>query len=151
MNDLIHLLQYLATHLDATIRYVSSKMILYIDTDTSYLSLPNARSKIALYCYLSDPLEHPHKPPINNPSENGPLLVKTKHIKNVVGSAAESEIVGIFEGCHEGIPMRHTLIELNHKQLPTPLKTDNKTADGIINENMKLRKIRAMDMRYYWI
>ena len=79
------------------------------------------------------------------------MLVKTKNVKNVVGSAAEAEIAGIFERCQEGIPIRQTLIELNHKQPPTPLKTDNKTANGIINENMKPRKTRAMDMRYHWI
>lgn len=126
-------------------------MILHIDTDASCLSLPNARSKTALCYYLSDQPEHPHKPPVNKPSENRPLLVKTKHVKNVVGSATKSEIVGIFEGCHKRMQMRHALTELNHKQPPTPLKTDNKTADGIINNNVKPRKTRAMDMRYHWI
>ena len=106
MQELILLLQYLSTHHNATIRYVSSKMVLHIDTDASYLSLPNARSKTASYFYLIDRPGHPNKPLIKNPNNNGPLLVKLKNIKYVVSSAAESEIVGVFEGCQEGIPIR---------------------------------------------
>ena len=126
-------------------------MILHIETDASYLSLPNARSKTSSYFYLSDKLQHPNKAPTKLPTANGPILATSKGIKNIVGSAAEAEIVGVFEGCQEGLPIRKTLQELKHEQPPTPLKTDNKTAQGIITSNMKPRKTRAMDMRYHWI
>jgi hypothetical protein len=39
------LLDYLATHQDATIRYHASDMILHIHSDASYLSISNARNK----------------------------------------------------------------------------------------------------------
>jgi hypothetical protein len=40
------LLDYLATHPDATIRYHASYMILHIHSDASYLSVSNARSRL---------------------------------------------------------------------------------------------------------
>jgi hypothetical protein len=40
------LLDYLATHTDATIRYHASDMILQIHSDASYLSVSNARSRL---------------------------------------------------------------------------------------------------------
>jgi hypothetical protein len=41
-----HLLDYLATHPDATIRYHASDMILHIHSDASYLSVSIARSSL---------------------------------------------------------------------------------------------------------
>jgi len=43
------LLDYLATHPDAVVRYYASDMILNIHSDASYLSEPRARSRIAGY------------------------------------------------------------------------------------------------------
>jgi hypothetical protein len=40
------LLDYLATHPDATIRWHASAMILHIHSDASYLSVSNARSRL---------------------------------------------------------------------------------------------------------
>jgi hypothetical protein len=42
------LLDYLATHPDATIRYHASDMILQIHSDASYLSVSNARSRLGV-------------------------------------------------------------------------------------------------------
>ena len=47
--------------------------------------------------------------------------------------------------------MRRILIALKHPQPPTPIRTDNTTAQSIINNTAKQRKSRAMDMRYYWL
>jgi hypothetical protein len=67
--------------------------------------------------------------------------------KNVVTSAAESEVGACFQN---GAPHRVTLIESGHIQSPTPLRTDNSTAFGILNETIK-KKSKAMDMRYHWL
>ena len=47
--------------------------------------------------------------------------------------------------------MRTTLEELDHTQPPTLLKTDNSTADGIMNKTIKQRQSNAMDKRFYWL
>ena len=71
------------------------------------------------------------------PLGNGVIHVTSKLLKNVVASAAESEIGGLFENTREGLHMRQTLIALKHPQPPTPIQTDNKTAQVIINNNAK--------------
>ena len=40
---------------------------------------------------------------------------------------------------------------MGHPQPPTPMETDNSTAFGIVNESVKQKRSKAMDMRYYWI
>jgi hypothetical protein len=48
------LLDYLATHPDATIRYHASDMILHIHSDASYLSVSNARSRLRGLFFLGN-------------------------------------------------------------------------------------------------
>jgi hypothetical protein len=48
------LLDYLATHPDATIRYHASDMILHIHSDASYLSVSNARSHLGGLFFCGD-------------------------------------------------------------------------------------------------
>jgi hypothetical protein len=138
------LLDYLATHPDATIRYHASDMILHIHSDASYLSVSNACSRLGGLFFLS-----------NNPPEhdklNGSILYVASVIKNVVASAAESEVGACFHNAQIGAPLRVTLTEVGHIQPPTPLRTDNSTAFGILNETIKLKISKAMDMRYHWL
>ena len=44
-NKIIWLLNYVASHPDASIRYVASNMILHVHSNASYLSAPRARSR----------------------------------------------------------------------------------------------------------
>jgi hypothetical protein len=48
------MLDYLATHPDATIRYHASEMILNIHSDASYLSVSNARSRLGGLFFLGN-------------------------------------------------------------------------------------------------
>jgi hypothetical protein len=82
---------------------------------------------------------------------NGYTLNRTAFIKHVVSSAAESEVGACFQNAQSGEPIRITLIELGHKQPVTPLWTDNATAFGILNETIKQKRLKAMDMRYHWL
>jgi hypothetical protein len=68
---------------------------------------------------------------------NGSILNVASVIKNVVASAAESEFGSCFHNAQIGAPLRVTLTELGHTQTPTPLRTDNSTAFGILNETIK--------------
>ena len=52
-----------------------------------------------------------------------------------MASAAEAEVAGLFINASKAIRIRHILIEMGHPQLPTPLKTDNTTTQGILTEN----------------
>jgi hypothetical protein len=138
------MLYYLATHPDATIRYHASDMVLHIHSDASYLSVSNARSRLGGLFFLGN------KPP-EQETLNGSILNVADVIKNVVASAAESEVGACFHNTQSGAPLRVTLTELGHTQPPTPLRTDNSTAYGIVNETIKQKRSKAMDMRYHWL
>ena len=51
----------------------------------------------------------------------------------------------------EAVPERTTLIELGHPQPPSPLKTDNSTADGILNGTVKQKRSKALVMKLCWL
>ena len=82
---------------------------------------------------------------------NGAILVLARVIKNVMASAAEAELGALFSNAQEVLPMRQCLKELGHPQPATPIKTDNSTAQGIINNTIKQKRSKAMDMRFYWL
>jgi hypothetical protein len=138
------LLDYLVTRPDATIRYHASDMILHIHSDASYLSVSNARSRLGGLFFCSN------KAPQQD-TLNGSILNVAYDIKNVVASAAESEVRACFHNAQSGAPLRVTLTELGHIQPPTPLRTDNSTDFGILNETIKQKRSKAMDMRYHWL
>jgi hypothetical protein len=138
------LLDYLATHPDATIRYHASDMILHIHSDASYLSVSNARSRLGGLFFLGNKSTE-------QDTLNGSILNVASIIKKVVASAAESEVGACFHNAQSGAPLRVTLTELGHSQLPTPLRTDKSTAFGILNETIKQKRSKSMDMRYHWL
>jgi hypothetical protein len=138
------LLDYLATHPDATIRYHASDMILHIHSDASYLSVSNARSHLGGLFFCSDK-------PQQEDTLNGSILNVVSVIKNMVASVAESEVGACFQNAQSGEPLRVTLTELGHIQPATPLLTDKSTAFGILNEIIKQKRSKSMNMRYHWL
>eukprot|EP00957_Ditylum_brightwellii_P100227 7638053-Ditylum_brightwellii.AAC.1 len=40
---------------------------------------------------------------------------------------------------------------MGHPQPPKPIKVDNAVAHGIVNNNIRQRKSKAIDMRFYWV
>jgi hypothetical protein len=79
------LLDYLAPHPDAAIRYHASDMILNIHSDASYLSVSNARSRLGGLFFLGN--KSPEQETLN-----GSIINVAAVIKNVVASASESEV-----------------------------------------------------------
>jgi hypothetical protein len=140
------LLDYMPTRPDATIRYHASDVILHIHIDASYLSVSNARSRLGDLFFCGD--KSPQQDTLN-----GSILNVASVIKNVVAYASESEVGACFQNAQSGAPLRVTLAELCHIQPPTPLSTDNSTAFGILNETIKQKRSKAMDMdmRYHWL
>jgi hypothetical protein len=133
------LLDYLATHPDATNRYHASNMTLHIHSDASYLSVSNARSRLGGLFFLGN------KTPKHD-KLNGSILNIASVIKNLVPSAAESEVGACFHNAQSGAPLRVTLTELGHIQPTTPIRTDKSTAFGILNETIKQKRSKTMDM-----
>ena len=139
------MLDYLATHSEAKVRFKASDMILHIDSDAAYLIAPNVKSRIAGYYYLGN------MPSKNDKSINGAILVECRYLKYVVASAAEAETGGLFHNCQNAIYIRRLLEILGHKQIPTPIKTDNSTASSFVTDMIKQKRSKSWDMRYHWI
>jgi hypothetical protein len=144
------LMDYAATYPNAVIRYHASDMILHVDTDAAYLVLPKAKSRVAGHYYLSN---HPPTTGKPTPIPNGPIHTVCQTLKNVVSSAAESEMGGLFVNGQYIIPVRTTLVAMGHPQPKngTPLKTDSATSLGIVKNFMQPKRSKSWDMRYHWI
>ena len=129
------LIDYAATYPNEILRYKASYMVLYVDSDAAYLTMPEARSCYSGHFYLSDwPSTSPIKP---NLERNSPIHTGCKTILNVVSSAAEAETCGKFNNRKIDIGMRPDLIASDHKKPAAPLKTDNSTTEGFANSGMK--------------
>jgi Reverse transcriptase (RNA-dependent DNA polymerase) len=147
MDTVVQLLNYAATHPDAAIRFYGSDMILYVHSDASYLSEPNARSRVGGYFYLGNKTEPPEKA-----KPNGPIHVESRIMKHVMAAASEAEVGALFHNGQEAAHIRNILREIGREQLaPTRITTDNSTADGFANKRIKIKRSKAMDMRFFWI
>jgi hypothetical protein len=136
-------LDYAASHPDAVLTYRKSDMVLAIESDASYLSEPNARSRAAGHFFMSKDSKLP--------PNNGAVLTISQIIRNVMSSAAEAEIGALFVNAQAAIPQRHALETMGHPQPKTPLQTDNTTAFGVATNNIQPKRTKAMDKNYHWL
>jgi hypothetical protein len=143
MQQTLQLLDYLATQEDAVLSYHASDMVLAVNSNTSYLSKPKARSQVGGHFFLSSNT--------TVPSNNGEILNIVHTIKNIMSSATEAELAGLYIMVHEAVYIRIILEELGHVQPPKPLQTDNAKEDGVINGKVQPKQTKAMDMRFHWL
>jgi hypothetical protein len=119
---------------------IASDMVLAVHSDASYLSEPKARSRAGGHFFLS-----------SDPPNNGAVLNIAHIIKNVMSSATEAELAGLYIMVREVVYIRIILEELGHTQPPTPLQTDNAMVDAVINGKIQPKRTKAMDMRFHWL
>jgi hypothetical protein len=143
------LLDYAATHPNASVRYVPSEMILHVHSDASYLSESEARSRAGGLFFLGN---HPTSSTLPlSPVINGAVHINSQIMKNVLASAAEAEVAACFLNAQDACMVRSTLADLGHPQPPTPIQTDNQCAQGILTNTVKQKRSKAIDMRFYWL
>jgi len=135
---------------DAAVRYHKSEMVLRIHSDASYLSETEARSRAGGFFYLGDNTDDssPEAPP---PTLNGAIHINSSIMNNVMASATEAEVGALFQNAQDGCTFRQCLLFLGHPQPATPIQTDNACAEGIINDTVKQKRSKAIDMRFYWV
>jgi hypothetical protein len=143
MAKVKQLLQYCASQEDAILTYRASDMILAVHSDAGYLSEPNARSRAGGHFFLSSDVQYP--------PNNGAILNVAQIIKAVMSSAAEAELGGLFINAKEAVYIRNILTEMGYPQPPTPLQTDNSTAEGVVNNTVQPKRTKSMDMRFQWL
>jgi hypothetical protein len=139
------LLDYCATHSEASIRYCASEMALQIHSDASYILVSQGHSRAGGHLYLGTAAKST-KPILNN----GTILTISGILKHF-SSAAEAEVAGFFVNAKEGKILSTTLDEMGYPQEPTPIQTDNSTASGIANDTINQQRSRSINMRFYWI
>jgi len=102
---LMHLPNYAATHPEVKIGYYASDMILYIDSNALYLSLPLGKSRAGGFFYLSKRQTKPKEKSTSLILLNGAVFVLCTRLKHVMASAAEAEVGSLFMNCQESIPI----------------------------------------------
>ena len=112
-TDLSQLLEYLSTYPNDGILYRSSTMILSAHSYTVCLNVSRAHSCAGAHIMLSK------NTPV--PSINGPILTIAQIIKNVMSSAAEDKLSGLFICAKAMIPLRNTLMKMGWPQPPSPI------------------------------
>lgn len=143
-RDVDRFLQYAATWPNAELVFKASDMRLYVESDASYLSEPNSRSRPGGIFYLGN----------NTPTKgyvNGAVECISTIIKAVVSSAFEAEYAALFLNGQTAQGIRNTLSDMGYPQGATPIVSDNACAVGIANQSVKQRRSKAIDMRYHWI
>jgi hypothetical protein len=125
MQQTLQLLDCLATQEDAILSYHASNMVLAVHSNPSYLREPKAHSQAGRHFFLSSNT--------TGPPNNGAILIIAHIIKNVISSATEAELAGLYIMACKAFYIRIILKELGHVQPLTPLQTDNAMADGVIN------------------
>ena len=104
-------------------------MILKIHTDASYLSEYGARSCVGGYFFLGDK--------DTATDINGVIAIECSILHNIVSSAAESELGGVFTNGRRACSMRTSLNKMEHVQPATPIYTDNTKADNLVHDRIK--------------
>ena len=95
-------LQYCARYPNNALVFAACEMRLFIQSDASYLSRPNACSVAGGIFYLGN----------KNPTEiNGPCLALSTIIPVVVAFVVEAEYTALFINAKEGVALRNILAD----------------------------------------
>ena len=143
MKQVKQFLNYAATQEPAVLTYRKSDMILAVHSDAGYLNESEARSRAGGHHYLSENVKYP--------PNNGAITNIAEIIKGIMSSAAEAEMGALYINARKAVEERNILKEMGHPQPPTPIQTDNSTAEGIINKKVQPKRTKAMDMRFHWL
>ena len=144
MQTTKQLLDYLAPHSEATVRFHTSDMILNIHSDVSYLSKANTHSRVCGHFFMgwkSNPTQ-----PIKL---NGAFFTLCAILRFVMAFAAEAELGALFLNCKQATIVLLTL--MGHPLPPMPIYCNNSTEVGIANNTVKQQRSRSMEMRFFWI
>ena len=74
LDSTTHLLNYLATHPNAVLRYHALDMVLFVHSDALYMTESKAQTQVGGHFFLSLAKSDPNKPPSIKPVLNRPIL-----------------------------------------------------------------------------
>jgi hypothetical protein len=138
------LLRYAVSHPNHSVTFHACDMVLTVISDGSHLSQEHAGSIAGGYHYCGNKNDAPG-------ILNGAILPVCSSIPTVCGAASETEYAALYINGQHAYFERVVLESLGYPQAATKLYADNKAAVGIATDSVKLRKSKAIDMRYHWI
>ena len=151
MSRVTHILDYVATHPDASVTYRASGMVLASESDASYLSAPNGRSRVGAIHYFTEAPRIENGKPSSPIQRNGVIHVMSKITRIVMSSVMEAEVGAAFEAARDACFIRLACSELGHPQPPTTIRVDNTAAVGFATGATKVKRAKAIDMRFHWL
>jgi hypothetical protein len=136
------LLAYFRNYPDNILVLKACEMRLHTQSDASYCTRSHGRSVAGGIAYLgnSDPTEI-----------NGPIMVYSSVIQNVMASIGEAEYAAAFHTAQMAAGLRKTLSDLGYPQPPTYILVDNKVAHGIASNTIEPKRTKSIDMQYHWL
>ena len=116
-------------HSNAKLVFRKSNMILKVESDESYLSVPGSRSRAGGHFYFGNMQNVDYIEPTQ-----GAICFECSIIKPVVSSEAEASLAALFINSQKAIIIRRIDAELSHLQLAIPIIYDNTTADSFFRD-----------------
>ncbi len=107
MQQTLWLLNYLATQENAVLSYHASNMVLAVHSNASYLSKPKAQNQAGGQFFISSNT--------TVPPNNGVILNIAHIINNVMSSATEAVLAGLYILARKAIYIRIILEKLGHR------------------------------------
>ena len=143
LDQIDRLLGYAAKYPNNKIVYYACDMQLRAMYDASFQSLPDGRSRIGHIQYLTN---------TNDPKE---------HVKNIIHANSqvlrmrpahivEAEYGSAFECGQATYPTISTLESLGHPQGPVKFFGDNEITIGVSNDEVKVKRSKAIEKSYHW-
>ena len=141
MKATVHLLNHASAHPDAEIICRASNMIPHVNGNAACPVALEAQSCAGGCRHLSNN---------DGKTSNRPVLALAKVIKNIMASAAIAELGALCLSGQEVVALRNGLEAMGCHQLAALMKTDDSTANGVVNDAMKQKRSKAIDMRFCW-
>jgi hypothetical protein len=137
---LMHLVGYLRQHPERGIAYYASDMILVAHSDANFAS---KQSRSGGYYFLGRR---------DDPSFiNGAIMTMSGLQTLATACVAESEYIALFTNAKNCLALRHILTVLGYPQQTTPIYCDNLCAVGIANDDIKIKRMKYVDIKYHWV
>jgi hypothetical protein len=109
---------------------------------------------MALASNMHSPRTRPHhlKSVAPNSIRSGHIHVESRIMRHIMVATSEAEIGALFHNVQEAAHIQTVLKEMGRERpAPTRITTDNSTAESFANRRIKIKRSKAMVMRFYWI
>lgn len=137
---LLHIVGYLRRHPNRGIRYLPSDMFLVVHSDANFAS---KQSRTGGYHFLGR---------LDEPSfVNGPILTVSSLQAIASNCVGEAEYIATHNNGKVALGERNLLTAMGWPQPATPIYCDNLCAVGIANDDIKMKRMKYIDIKYHWV